>query len=243
MTTVQTATATALPLATLAATNEAQAANIVARATSKKDATLVIGLLPLLQAMDNNKTARADVAGRALHAAYTLAAKSGNVSQIADVIASTGNKVCEKAMRKALQVVGLGIATDGTASGRGLKAMVTAEAERSKMTIDEYIDSQVNDALSIFVGIACKPAKPAKTAEEKAAAKAASDAANAAKSAELQADSDTVTLDADTMLDTMIQAIGTGVYSAEDIDRLYVAVLATKNAALDVALASQAAMH
>ena len=95
-------------------------------------------LLELVQAMDGSKEARYNVALDALTAAYSVAITYGNKTQLIAVLQSTGRKVCERAMRTAIQTVGaLGYHRDAA----------------SRQAV---IDAAVATAMTIFADIACK---------------------------------------------------------------------------------------
>lgn len=95
-------------------------------------------LLELVQAMDGSKEARYNVALDAVTAAYSVAITYGNKTQLIAVLQSTGRKVCERAMRTAIQTVGaLGYHRDAA----------------SRQAV---IDAAVATAMTIFADIACK---------------------------------------------------------------------------------------
>jgi hypothetical protein len=111
-------------------------------------------LLELVQAMDGSKEARYNVALDAVTAAYSVAITYGNKTQLIAVLQSTGRKVCERAMRTAIQTVGaLGYHKDAG-------------------TRQSVIDAAVATAMTIFADIACKapvkraPAVPTEVVEE-----------------------------------------------------------------------------
>lgn len=155
---------TSLPLPVLSAKSSTEAAVIVDTVKNQHSNTVKTSLLTTLQAMDGDRSARADVALPALHHAYTIAIKTGNVSQLHAVITSTGKKLCEKAMRTAIQQIGVGI-KDGVATGKGLSTESKKIAGDNNETLDGYIDRLVMEALAIFVSIACKEKAPKKEKE------------------------------------------------------------------------------
>lgn len=128
-------------------------------------------LLELVQAMDGSKEARYNVALDAVTAAYSVAITYGNKTQLIAVLQSTGRKVCERAMRTAIQTVGaLGYHRDAA----------------SRQAV---IDAAVATAMTIFADIACKapvkraPAVPTEATEEATGEGVAANDTNAAPSA------------------------------------------------------------
>lgn len=227
METIAQSVVTSTSLSTLAATNETQFKAI--KAAPNQDITKT-SLLSVLQAMDGNKSARADVALTALHSAYTLAIKSGNVSQIADVIGSTGKKVCEKAMRTALQQTGVGF-VDGNVSGKGLATKSKKSASDNCESLDEYIDRMSMLALDIFVSIACKETvkKEKVITEAEAEAKANAFFKNAEeKVAEQKAKNQPVELSSEQLTVKLLALISTGALDEDQIDRIETALLASR---------------
>lgn len=102
-----------------------------------KSAPIGASLLETVRALDGNKADRAAVAYTALMSAYTVALTYGNKTQLNDVLTSTGKKVCEKAMRNAVQVVGV----------LGL--------HKTAATRQEAIEQAVMVALDLFIAVAC----------------------------------------------------------------------------------------
>lgn len=112
----------------------------VIRAAAKNPAAPTSSLLELVRSLDGSKEERFNVAHAALNTAYTLALTHGNKTQLTQVLESTGKKQCEKAMRNAVQVVGV----------PGLHKDATTRADA--------IESLVLLALDLFAAVACKPA-------------------------------------------------------------------------------------
>lgn len=101
-----------------------------------------VTLLETVRALDGNKEERFHAAQCALYSAYTQALQHGNKTQLTEMLNSDGKKVCEKAMRTAVQTVGvLGMHKDSA-------------------TRNDAIEMAVTVAADIFAAIACKVSKP-----------------------------------------------------------------------------------
>lgn len=123
------------PVAATIATPIANPKAVAIRAP--KVAAIEASLLETVRALDGNKEDRLNVAHAALTVAYTVALTYGNKTQLTAVLASTGKKVCEKAMRAAVQEVGvLGMHKDS-------------------QTRAQAILDAVNVATSLFAAVAC----------------------------------------------------------------------------------------
>ena len=69
--------------------------------------TMAASLLETMSALDGNKQDRFNVAQSALFSAYSQSLRHGNKTQLTDMLASDSKKVCVRAMRTAVQVVGV----------------------------------------------------------------------------------------------------------------------------------------
>lgn len=99
-----------------------------------------VSLLETIRALDGSKENRFIVAEQALTLAYTCAMQYGNKTQLKEMLESTGKKVCERAMRSAVQIVGV------------------LALHKDVSTRADAIALAVHTALDIFGAIACKPA-------------------------------------------------------------------------------------
>ncbi len=104
---------------------------------SVKREELTSSLLNTVRALDGNKEDRAVVARAALYSAYHSALFFGNKTQLKEVLESTGKKLCEKAMRNAVQIIGV------------------PAVHKNVATRQDALDEAVMLALDLFAAVAC----------------------------------------------------------------------------------------
>ncbi len=209
-----------------------------------KALTIHATLLETVRAMDGSTEDRFNVAHTALTSAYTQALTYGNKTQLTQVAESDGRKVCERAMRMAVQTIGvLGMHKDAVSRTDAIEGAVIA-------------------ALDIFASIACVAKAPAKAVNkagntkvvklspEQLAAETAAIAAKATADKQALADAKALAVlnekalaDAQTLaalnaptvassVEAIISLIQTGALSSDEIDLIETALLMRRSLAI-----------
>lgn len=187
-------------------------APVVAKSTKTEKVALTVSLLETVRALDGSKADRYAVGLQALTRAYTQALQHGNKTDLNGMIASDGRKVCERAMRSAVQVVGIPSVSK-----------LNAEAKQA------LIESSVMQALDIFASVACKESAPKQPRKDKnSPVTVIKPEAVAGTMPEDVETIETTSIDASELVAQTVLLIQAGALTADEIDALETALISCR---------------